>query len=666
MKFKSITTRITLLFGLLMFVICGGLGISAFLNSRDALKTNIDKHLIELAKADAKIISQKINTQINSLETLADNPWITRNDLSIGEKLEGLKDETKRSGHMDILIADTNGNAFSADGKIGEVNDREYYIKAMSGESNVSDPLVNKIADNVIVVFAVPIKENNQVTGVLFARRDGNDLSNYTNEMQNDEQEVFMINSEGTIIANKDKSLVMEMFNIGKEYENNPELEELYNIQKKMIEGESGVGQYTFNGKTKYMGYYPVEGTDWSLAVTADKAMVMSKVNDLNKFLVIISVVFILIGIAVTILLARKISQPIKETSQCLNVIATGDFTGAISKDMLAREDEIGSLAKSLEKMQNSMRTMMKAVVDESSMVSEMLTTINQNMHELNQSIEDISSTTEELSSGTEETAASTEEMHATSLEVEKAIETIASKAQEGAATVNKVNLVTERIKDMSISSKQEVVDIYSKTKVNLQNAIEKSKSVEQINELSNTILSITTQTNLLALNAAIEAARAGESGKGFAVVAEEIRKLAESSKTSIAQIQEVTNQVLLVVKDLSSSSMDIIDFIDKKVLNDYDVLVNTSEQYNELSRDINDVVIEFSSISEEILASIENMVESITEISASTNEQAMGASNIANKAEGVVNMAENVVNLASKSNEKSESLIKVVNQFKI
>jgi methyl-accepting chemotaxis protein len=125
------------------------------------------------------------------------------------------------------------------------------------------------------------------------------------------------------------------------------------------------------------------------------------------------------------------------------------------------------------------------------------------------------------------------------------------------------------------------------------------------------------------------KAARAGESGKGFAVVADEIRKLAEESKTSVSRIQEVTHQVLTIVNTLSSSSMEIMDFIDQKVLNDYEDLVQTSERYNDLSKVINDIVTEFSSTSEELLASIHNMVHAITQISTSANEKSNSLVNI-------------------------------------
>jgi len=621
---------------------------------------------LEIAKANAKIITEKINTQLNTLQALAESPWIKSNELTLDEKVNLLRNEVQRSGHVNMFIGDTNGNCTNTDGVTMNLLERDYVKKALSGEPNVSDPIVNKLDQTVVIIFAVPIKESNKVTGVLVAIQDGNCLSEYTHEMEFNQQEVFMINDKGTTIANSDHSLVLEMYNIFEQYKADPELESVYNIQKKMAEGEIGVGEYTYKGVTKYMAYHPIEGTNWSLGVSAPKSVVMSKVVILNNNMIAISAFFLLIGIGLTMLIARNISRPIKETTKHLNVIATGDFTGNISKKLLSKHDEIGSLANSLDKMQNSMRTMMKAVVDESSIVREMLTAINKDMRKLNENIEEISSTTEQLSAAAEETAASTEEMNATSSEIEKAIESIASKAQEGAATVNKVSIMSEEMKTKAISSKQEALNIYGKTKVNLQSAIEQSKAVEQIKGLSNTILEIASQTNLLALNAAIEAARAGESGKGFAVVADEIMKLAESSKTSVSRIQVVTNQVLSVVNALCSSSMEIIEFIDKKVLNDYEGLVQTSERYNELSMVINDIVTEFSSTSEELLASIQNMVQAITQISATANEEAIGATNIAQKSEIIVNMAKNVENLANKSNEKSEALIKIVKQFKI
>ena len=205
---------------------------------------------------------------------------------------------------------------------------------------------------------------------------------------------------------------------------------------------------------------------------------------------------------------------------------------------------------------------------------------------------------------------------------------------------------------------------MYRRTKNDLQSAIEQSKAVNQINELSEAILAITSQTNLLALNAAIEAARAGEAGKGFAVVAEEIRKLAENSKDTVTKIQDIT-KVILAPSNLSSSSGEIMEFIDKKVLSDYDQLVAISETYGKNSISINDMITDFSATSEELLASMQNMVKAIEEIAQSANDGAQGATSIAQESAEIAQMSNDVIKLSESAKESSDVLIKSI-KFKI
>ncbi|MBU5256048.1 methyl-accepting chemotaxis protein [Tissierella praeacuta] len=667
MKLKSIKTKLTLSYGVLLFVVCIGLGLISYKTASKALAKSINESLYQMAKEDAKVVTEGMRVQFNALEALAESHWIKSDELTLDEKLDLLNIEVKRSGHIDMNIADINGNSRNTNGISSNILDRDYYIEALSGKVVVSDPIVSKTDNKVVICYAVPIKEGSTIKGVLIANRDGNVLSDFTSDMQYGENgAVFMINKQGTTVANKDRNLVMEMDNIIEDAKDDPELQSFAEMEKRMIEEEDGVGEYIYKGVAKYMGFAPVEGTNWLLAITAPKSEVMSEVNGLAVSMLIISIIYILIGLVITFFIAGSISNPIKEASDYLNVVATGNFTGAVPIKLMEMKDETGILANAIDTMQQSVKDIIKEVAEESFNVSQMLISIDENMGQLNKSIEEISATTEELSAGTEENAASTEEMSATSTEIERAIESTASKAQEGAIMVNEINNMSQEMKKKAISSREAAIEIYRNTKIDLEIAIKQSEAVNQINELSEAILEITSQTNLLALNAAIEAARAGEAGKGFAVVADEIRKLAEGSKNTVSRIQEVTKVIFEAVNNLSSNSSEIMDFIDKKVLNDYEDLVNASEQYGQNSIGINDVVNEFSATSEELLASMQNMVRAIDEIAIAANEEAQGATSIAQETSVITEMSDDVIKLAKLAKEKSESLLKVVSKFTV
>jgi len=667
MQLKSIKAKLSVFFGGLLFLICVGLGVVAYMASTNALSSSIDESLSQLAEKSGQVVQERVGAQLNALEVLAGTDTIKSEESTLDEKLALLKAEVNRSGHINILISDTKGNSVDTDGVSTDISERGYFINALSGERAVSDPVVSKADSSVIVCYAVPIKDGNTVKGVLVAVRDGNELGNLTNDIKFGKSgAAFMINKQGTKVAHNDKNLVLNMDNDFENVKEDPGLKAVVELEQQMIEGKEGTGEYTYNGITKYMGFAPVQGTNWSLGITAPKSEVMAKVNQLAITMVGVSVVFLVLGFVITFLTAASISKPIKAASGCLEVIATGDFTVEIPSKLLKMKDETGILSNAIHTMQQSIRGIVKEVAGESANVIQLLNNIHNGMEKLNRSIEEISATTEELSAGMEETASSTEEMDATSTEIEKAAESIAAKAQEGAEAVNNVNVMAAEMKQNAIASKGNAIEIYERTKNDLQSAIRQSSAVNQINELSEAILEITSQTNLLALNAAIEAARAGEAGKGFAVVADEIRKLAEGSKNTVGRIQEVTKVILEAVNNLSTSSGEIMGFIDKQVMGDYDYLVDASEQNSKSSSSISEVVTDFSATSEELLASVQNMTKAINEIATASNDGAQGATNIAQETANISQMSNDAVKLVEAAKGKSDSLIKSVSRFKV
>jgi Methyl-accepting chemotaxis protein len=619
-----------------------------------------------MASQAAKVVKSRLDSEFNAMEAVAQNEFLS-SSISVDEKLGMLKAEVERSGSLRMGISDLTGKAKYTNGSNADISERQYFKDAISGKRGVSDPIVSKVDNSIVLILAVPIKVNGTVTGVLMCTRDGNELSAITNDIQFvKDSSAFMINKQGVTIAHKDKNIVLTMVNNFEKVKDDPKLQPLVDLEKKMAAGENGSGSYNYNGVAKFMGYAPIEGTNWSLAVTAPRSIVLAKADQLALTMLIISALFLCLGIILTFLIASGIAKPIKKASDYLGIVATGDLTAQIPMELLKKKDETGILAKSINKTSNSIKTIIMKIAEESSDVSNMLVDIDNGMRKLDTSIEGISAITEQLSASTEESAASTQEMNATAEEIEKAAESIAVRAQDSAVTVADIRKSAEEMKVNAVNSRQNALEIYDRTKEGMQNAIEKSKAVQQINELSESILEITSQTNLLALNAAIEAARAGEAGKGFAVVADEIRKLAESSKNTVARIQEVTKVIFEAVGNLSNNSGEILEYIDKQVLNDYENLVKVSEQYSQSSTIISDMVTDFSATSEELVASVQNMTRAIAEIAKASTEEATGASNIAQESTTIAQMSSEAMKVAATAKDKSDALVDAVSQFKV
>ncbi|MFY9380890.1 MAG: methyl-accepting chemotaxis protein, partial [Eubacteriales bacterium] len=190
------------------------------------------------------------------------------------------------------------------------------------------------------------------------------------------------------------------------------------------------------------------------------------------------------------------------------------------------------------------------------------------------------------------------------------------------------------------------------------------TEAIEEIKELSQSILQITSQTNLLALNAAIEAARAGEAGKGFAVVADEIRVLAENSKSAVSRINEITYNVSEAVESLVQDSKALLEFVDNQVLKDYKMLVNTGSQYAQDADTVQEIVTEINIIAEHLHDTILQMRQAIDEITIATGEGAESTTGIATKVADIASKTDDVLNQILESHRSAENLDEMVGFF--
>lgn len=377
----------------------------------------------------------------------------------------------------------------------------------------------------------------------------------------------------------------------------------------------------------------------------------------------LLSVVGISVAIALLVVVGLQIVRSVTYLRDLLEALSKsgGDLTQTIE---VKSKDEVGQMAQAINHFLENMRQIISKVKMNSTSIESASVAMLDDATRINEEIEEISATTQELAASMEETNASAEEINSVSQEVEDIAKDITNKAATGKNNAIEIKTRALDVDALAAASRQKAYTIYEENTLVLKEALKKSESVQQVNILADTILSIADETNLLALNAAIEAARAGESGRGFAVVAEEIRKLAESSKDSVNQIQEVAAVVKDSVASLSEASQSIMQFIDDTVVKDYEKLVEIGKQYLNDAEYVSGMSDDLNKSSEELLNLLTVTVQAISEISRAADEASVGTIDIAERASALLNQSAEVKNKAQSNEEHASDLDKTVQQF--
>ncbi len=376
----------------------------------------------------------------------------------------------------------------------------------------------------------------------------------------------------------------------------------------------------------------------------------------------VMTLVAVIIGIFMSTIISRALNA-LREVSA---KIADGDLTVVLPERYLQQKDEVGILANNIKAMQEGLINTVSGIKDSAGNLGEAVNSATDILNTLNDRITDASAATEELSAGMEETGASAQEMNATASEIERAVETVAEKAEDGAGKSGEIHKRASELGKHVNGSIEKSNDIFSQIKTALEKALEDSKAVNEINALADAILGITSQTTLLALNASIEAARAGEAGRGFAVVANEISALADNSKNTVTQIQAITKVVMSAVGDLANSSTNLLNFVANEVMNDYKDMLEAADSYTTDATFISDMTSDLSATSEELLASLQILMRAINEVSAAAQEGAKTTSVVAEQTTDISVGASGVVENIKEARSTANQLVGLVDKFKL
>lgn len=410
-------------------------------------------------------------------------------------------------------------------------------------------------------------------------------------------------------------------------------------------------------------------------AIVEDKQKEMNNAVKAQKKLFSYAIILTIVLAAVAVFLVvvsvvicwLEISRPLVSINKKLGEVVEGIKAGR--GDLTIRipsrgTDEIGQMARGINVFIETLQKIMVQITDNSDKLDETVGEVIQRVETANDSSNDISSVMEELSASMEAISSTLTEINSNAENVGSNVSEIAGESQGLLEYATNMQSRASVLQNTAVENKQNTSGVVNSIISNLKKAMEDSKSVDRVNDLTDEILSISSQTNLLALNASIEAARAGEAGRGFAVVADEIRQLADSSRETANNIQSINNMVVIAVKELLDSSDSIVKYISETILPDYDGFVDAGKQYNEDAVYVNKVVSQFSEMSVQLEMLIKSITESISGIATSVDESADGISAAASNTNALVREITQVTDAMNNNKDIANSLNQQAEQF--
>lgn len=395
--------------------------------------------------------------------------------------------------------------------------------------------------------------------------------------------------------------------------------------------------------------------TEWSDTIAVNMDTLISRNDELVKqniqeqkdlynqnmilSLILLAISFVAFVMVVVVIIKTVVKPLRKQTSELTEIIdeikgGHGDRTKRVTVKSM---DEIGQSSIGINHFIETLQNIMSNIISNSNVLDGVVGNVASSVAASSDNANDISAIMEELSATMEEVSATTNSVSENTTAAEGKVQKMADQTKVMSQYAQDMKKRATELEHTATENMNNTNEMIGEITTEMNQALENSKSVEKVAQLTADILSISSQTNLLALNASIEAARAGEAGKGFAVVADEIRQLADSSRETANNIQTINEQVIEAVQGLVVSSEKIVGYINENILPDYRAFVQGGQQYNDDATHIDNTMAEYAGEAQDILATMMEMTEAIEGISRAVEESANGVTDAATNIDSLV-----------------------------
>ena len=395
--------------------------------------------------------------------------------------------------------------------------------------------------------------------------------------------------------------------------------------------------------------------TEWSDTIAVNMDTLISRNDELVKqniqeqkdlynqnmilSLILLAISFVAFVMVVVVIIKTVVKPLRKQTSELTEIIdeIKGGHGNLTKRVTVKSMDEIGQSSIGINHFIETLQNIMSNIISNSNVLDGVVGNVASSVAASSDNANDISAIMEELSATMEEVSATTNSVSENTTAAEGKVQKMADQTKVMSQYAQDMKKRATELEHTATENMNNTNEMIGEITTEMNQALENSKSVEKVAQLTADILNISSQTNLLALNASIEAARAGEAGKGFAVVADEIRQLADSSRETANNIQTINEQVIEAVQGLVVSSEKIVGYINENILPDYRAFVQGGQQYNDDATHIDNTMAEYAGEAQDILATMMEMTEAIEGISRAVEESANGVTDAATNIDSLV-----------------------------